>query len=129
MSAPRLTATPDTCFWGYFDATEPSVLSVEPGDTVTIEAVTHHSGDAPDLLMDEGVTAIGDCTAPEKQALGVYITIGPIEVRSVQPGYTLRVDLLSMTPRMPYGSNCAAGGGGALSRAVQQGAHHHLRIR
>jgi hypothetical protein len=49
-----LSATPDTCFWGYLDATEPAVLSVDPGDIITIEAVTHHAGDAPDLMMDVG---------------------------------------------------------------------------
>jgi acetamidase/formamidase len=36
---------------------------------------------------------------------------GPIEVRGARPGDTLRVDLLEMTPRLPYGSNCAANWG------------------
>ena len=33
---------------------------------------------------------------------------GPIDVRGAEAGGTLRVDLLSMTPRLTYGSNCAA---------------------
>jgi acetamidase/formamidase len=107
----RLNATPDTCFWGYLDASEAPVLQVESGDTITIEAVTHHSGDAPDLLMDEGVKAIWDGIAPETRTPGVHIMTGPIEVAGAKPGDTLRVDLLSMTPRMPYGSNCAANWG------------------
>ncbi|WP_206537649.1 acetamidase/formamidase family protein [Ilumatobacter nonamiensis] len=106
-----MTATPDSCFWGYLDADEQPVLSVDPGETITIEAVTHHSGDAPDLLMDDGVRAIWDGIAPETRTPGVHIMTGPIEVRGAKPGDTLRVELLSMTPRMPYGSNCAANWG------------------
>ena len=107
----RLIATPDSCFWGYLDAAEQQVMSVDPGETVTIEAVTHHSGDAPDLLMDDGVKAIWEGIAPDTRAPGVHIMTGPIHVRGATPGDTLRVELLSMTPRMPYGSNCAANWG------------------
>jgi len=111
MSPTRLPATPDTCFWGYLDADEPRVLSVAPGEAVTIEAVTHHSGDAPDLMMDDGLQAIWDGIAPEARTPGVHIMTGPIEVEGAKPGDTLRVELLSMSPRMPYGSNCAANWG------------------
>ncbi|MGA9279243.1 acetamidase/formamidase family protein [Ilumatobacter sp.] len=107
----RLIATPETCFWGYLDADEAPVLSVDPGETITVEAVTHHSGDAPDLMMDDGVRAIWDGIAPETRTPGVHIMTGPIEVRGAQPGDTLRVELLSMSPRMPYGANCAANWG------------------
>ncbi|MEP1123288.1 MAG: acetamidase/formamidase family protein [Ilumatobacter sp.] len=107
----RLIATPDTCFWGYLDASEQPVMSVAPGETVTIEAITHHSGDAPDLLMDDGIRAIWDGIAPETRAPGVHIMTGPIEVQGARPGDTLRVELLSMTPRLAYGSNCAANWG------------------
>ena len=54
----RLAATPETCVWGYIDRDTPAVLEVDPGDIIEIEAVTHHAGDAPDLLMDDGIRAI-----------------------------------------------------------------------
>ena len=54
----HLAATPDTCVWGYIDRATPAVLEVDPGDIIEIEAVTHHAGDAPDLLMDDGIRAI-----------------------------------------------------------------------
>jgi len=107
----RLTATPDTCYWGYLDRDQPTVLEVDPGDEVVVEAVTHHAGDAPDLLMDEGVTKIWDGIPESERAPGVHIMTGPIHVRGAEPGDTLRVELLSMTPRLPYGSNCAANWG------------------
>lgn len=107
----RLTATPDTCYWGYLSSDEPAVLQVESGTELTIEAVTHHSGDAPDLLMDDGVRAIWDGIAEADRAPGVHIMTGPIEVIGARPGDTLRVEILSMTPRLQHGSNCAANWG------------------
>jgi acetamidase/formamidase len=106
-----LRATPETTFWGYIDQSQPPVLTVDPGDTVHVEAVTHHSGDAPDLMMDEGVRAIWDASAPETRGPGVHILTGPIHVRGAEPGDTIVVRIIDMKPRMPYGSNCAANWG------------------
>jgi acetamidase/formamidase len=54
-----LRATPETCFWGFFDAARPPVLRVRSGDLVRIETLTHQAGDAPDLMMDDGVKEKG----------------------------------------------------------------------
>ncbi len=104
----RLAATPDTCYWGYLDAAQPAAMTVEPGAELWIEAVTHHAGDAPDLLMDDGISAIWDAIAPASRAPGVHIMTGPIYVAGAQPGDTLRVEILDVRPRLAYGSNCAA---------------------
>ncbi len=111
MSSHHLAATPDSCFWGYLDATQEPVLTVADGDTVTLEAITHHSGDAPDLLMDDGVKAIWDGIPEADRAPGVHIMTGPIEVVGAEPGDRLVVEVLSTTPRLRYGSNCAANWG------------------
>jgi acetamidase/formamidase len=103
-----LKATPDTCYWGYLDRDQPPVLSIDPGDVVDIEAVTHHAGDAPDLMMDDGLRAIWAAIPQEKRAPGVHVMTGPIEVRGARPGDTVVVRILEMRPRLPYGSNLAA---------------------
>jgi acetamidase/formamidase len=107
----RLTATPDTCYWGYLDGDEPSTFEVDPGTELWIEAITHHAGDAPDLLMDEGIEAIWAGIPVEERSPGVHVMTGPIDVRGARPGDTLRVEILEMRPRLPYGSNCAANWG------------------
>ena len=56
----RLTAAPEHCFWGFLDPALEPVLTVDDGTELTIEAVTHHAGDAPDLMMDDGMRAIWD---------------------------------------------------------------------
>jgi acetamidase/formamidase len=107
----HLTATPDTCFWGYFDQAQTPVLEVESGDIIRVEAVTHHAGDAPDLLMDEGIEAIWAGIPEDTRTPGVHIMTGPIAVAGAEPGDTLVVRILDMTPRLPHGSNCAANWG------------------
>ena len=52
----ELRATPATVHWGYFDAALAPVLTVANGDIVRVEAMTHHAGDAPELMMDAGIT-------------------------------------------------------------------------
>ena len=106
-----LAATPDTCYWGYLDAAQPPALKVESGAVIDIEAVTHHSGDAADLMMDDGVRAIWDAIDPADRTPGVHIMTGPIDVVGAEPGGSLLVRILAMQPRVRYGSNCAANWG------------------
>ncbi len=103
-----LTAAPDTCFWGFLDRELEPVLTVQSGAVIDVQAVTHHAGDAPDLLMDDGVRAIWDGIPPEERAPGVHIMTGPVAVEGARPGTTLLVRILDLAPRVPYGSNCAA---------------------
>lgn len=103
-----LEATPETCFWGYFSSDQPPVMRVASGAQVVVEAVTHHAGDAPDLMMDDGIRAIWDGIPAAERTPGVHIMTGPIEIEGAEPGDALRVDILEMAPRLRYGSNCAA---------------------
>jgi acetamidase/formamidase len=97
--------------WGYFDAALAPVLKVRSGDLIQAEAITHHAGDAPDLMMDEGVTAIFQGVPESDRNPGVHIMTGPIWIEDAEPGDMLEVRYLSMTPRNPYGSNLAANWG------------------
>ena len=110
-NAQVLPATPETCFWGYLDRDQPPVMEVDSGAVIAIEAVTHHSGDAADIMMDDGVRAIWDAIDPAERAPGVHIMTGPIHVRGARPGDAILVKILDMEPRFRYGSNCAANWG------------------
>jgi acetamidase/formamidase len=103
-----LRATPATCYWGYLDRDQPPVLAVDPGDVVEIEAVSHHAGDAPDLMMDDELRALWAAIPQVTRAPGVHLMTGPIEVRGARPGDAVVVRILDMRPRLPYGSNLAA---------------------
>src|SRR5881296_2693114 len=87
----QLRATPDTCFWGFFDSSRPPVLEVRSGDLVRVETLTHQAGDAPDLLMDAGVEAVYRGIPRAERGPGVHIMTGPIRVAEAEPGDTLEV--------------------------------------
>src|SRR6478736_7950489 len=99
----RVPATPSTVHWGYFDPRLEPVLTVSPGDLVAIETLTHHAGDAPDLLMDAGITDVFDRVTD--RGPGPHLLTGPIAVDGAGPGDVLQADILEATPRLPYGSN------------------------
>jgi acetamidase/formamidase len=92
--------------WGFFDPRLPPALTVTSGDLVAIETLTHHAGDAPDLLMDAGIRDVFERV--RDRGPGPHILTGPIAVAGAQPGDVLQVDILQAAPRLPYGSNLAA---------------------
>ena len=100
-----LPATPATVHWGYFDPSLEPALTVRSGDFVRIEALTHHAGDAPDLLMDEGIERV--FAEVDDRGPGPHLLTGPIAVAGARPGDTLQVDILEARPRLSYGSNFA----------------------
>jgi acetamidase/formamidase len=101
----ELAATPQTVHWGYFDHAIEPVLTVASGDLVRIETLTHHAGDAPDLLMDEGIERVFEEVLD--RGPGPHLLTGPIAVAGAAPGDVLQVEILSAEPRLPYGSNLA----------------------
>jgi acetamidase/formamidase len=107
----HLRATPRTVHWGYFDAALAPALRVKSGDLIHAESITHHAGDAPDLMMDETVSAIFREVPESDRNPGVHIMTGPIAIDGAQPGDLLEVRYLKMTPRCAFGSNLAANWG------------------
>ena len=110
----QLMATPKTVHWGYFDAALAPVLRVKSGDLVQAEAITHPAGDAPELMMDEGVTAIFTGIPEADRNPGVHIMTGPIYVEDAQPGDMREVRYLEMVPRFAFGSNLTRTGNHAF---------------
>ncbi len=102
----RLPATPATVHWGFFDRARPPAVTVSSGDLVEVEAITHQAGDAPDLLMDEGIERV--FAEVQDRGPGPHLLTGPIAVTGARPGDVLQVDILDAAPRLPYGVNLAA---------------------
>tara|TARA_Y200000002_G_scaffold365579_1_gene355672 strand:- start:161 stop:1243 length:1083 start_codon:yes stop_codon:yes gene_type:complete len=106
-----IRATPDSCHWGYFSASVPPALTIDSGDLIQAEAITHHAGDDPDLMMDAKIQALWDGIPETDRHPGVHIMTGPIYVRDAKPGDMLEIHYLKMKPRFSYGSNLAANWG------------------
>ena len=102
----HLAATPGNVHWGYFDQSLAPALTVPSGALVAVQTVTHHAGDAPDLLMDEGIATLFDQVTD--RGPGPHILTGPIAIEGASPGDVLEARILSLEPRLDFGSNLAA---------------------
>lgn len=100
-----LRSTAETVKWGLFDASVPPVLTVEPGEVVTIETL---SGEPWDLPEDGGFAVL-----PEHRAVldgcergpGCHLVTGPVAVRGARPGDALAVEILDIRLRQDWGWN------------------------
>jgi acetamidase/formamidase len=119
---------PDRISWGKLPNrdTDP-VAVVRSGDVVTIDTVSHEG-----VLEDQGRDPrgyFGGFGVPDDQVLrdaigvarlavhdgpGPHVVTGPVAVRGARPGDVLRVDVLDLALRVPYGVISSRHGKGAL---------------
>lgn len=103
-----LPATPDTVQWGWFDVNEKPKLTIESGDTVSVETWYHaldkikptpedHKLQGPD--MDELARL-----RKQNDGGGPHSITGPIFVNGAEPGDTLEIRILKIVPK-PYAQN------------------------
>jgi acetamidase/formamidase len=124
-----LPATPETVLWGRLPcAADQPVMSVASGAVVTIDTLSHEGllpdqgqdplaffaleGVPPELVLDDLVRIAAEATHDE--ADGPHVVTGPIAVHGAQPGDLLRIEVLALEPRVPYGVVSNRHGRGAL---------------
>ncbi|MBS0124340.1 acetamidase/formamidase family protein [Thetidibacter halocola] len=118
----RLTASPKTCAWGYFDATLPPAIEIESGETIVIETV---SG-SPDHLPPAGQgfhvpPELLEIHAKSPRQLPGHILTGPVAVRGAMPGDVLEVRILDIALRQNWGWNIIRPLAGTLPEDFQTG--------
>jgi acetamidase/formamidase len=86
----KLDATPETTV-DVFSAEQPPVLTIDPGDTLTVHSLDASGYLSPQTTPGEQQPRMFD------QARGHCLT-GPIAVRGAEPGTVLAVRLQSLTP-------------------------------
>jgi acetamidase/formamidase len=130
-----LRSTPDEIRWGYLPAlgSDP-VLRMRSGETITIDTVSHEGiledqgrdpvsyfrghGVPRDQVLDDAVAIARDYTRTTRNfdLDGPHVVTGPVYVDSAEPGDVLKIEMLSMLPRVPYGVISSRHGKGALPR-------------
>ncbi|HEX7969940.1 MAG TPA: acetamidase/formamidase family protein [Stellaceae bacterium] len=113
----RVRCGPETVHWGYLWGAAEPVLRVNPGDTITVDTLSHE-GILPDQGHPETFFArfgvgkdevladlVGVYTKVQHSGLGPHVVTGPIAVAGAEPGDVLAVHVLEAVPRVPYGVN------------------------
>ena len=125
-----LPSRPDQALWGWLpNALTAPVLEVDSGDTVTIDTVSHEG-----ILEDQGrdpVRYLAEFGVRESEVLtdavemaengpaheiddGPHVVTGPIAVSQARAGDVLRIDVVDLVQRAPYGFISMRHGFGAL---------------
>jgi acetamidase/formamidase len=102
----HLSATPETCHWGYFDGGMKPVLSVMSGDRVTIECLSGNPDQLPPA--DSGMTVLPDhreVMDKVPKGSGNHILTGPVYVQDAEPGDVLEVRIIDIELRQDWGWN------------------------
>jgi acetamidase/formamidase len=97
-------ATPQTVRFGMFDAAFEPVLTVESGDTVTLECM---SG-GPEVMPEPGAgfdipEALQAIHAAKLERIGPHILTGPVAVAGAEPGDMLEVRIERVEPTANWG--------------------------
>ena len=122
---------PETVSWGWFPLDKPPVLTIDSGDTVHIDTLSHAGAtqdDHPDLSLgllgvtpDEILPDVLDFWASRpgrpREGRSGHIITGPIAVRGAEPGDVLEIEVLEIETRVPYGVNNTSPTGGVFSPA------------
>ncbi len=132
-----LPAAPANVLWGRLPCRlDAPVLSVAAGTTVTIDTLSHegiledqgrdplayftgHGVPAASVLGDAIEIAAGRGHDPATD--GPHVVTGPIRVEGAHPGDLLKVTVVCLSPRVPYGVISNRHGRGALAGELPRG--------
>jgi acetamidase/formamidase len=129
--------TPETAIIGHFSATKAPVISVPSGAIVSIDGgggVRWENGKATigdAWLKENGIPATLESCPPLRETARVlaetprapgipsgHLLVGPVYVQGAEPGDTLEVRILDVSPRIPYGTVVVMPGKGGLADSV-----------
>ena len=126
---PHLAATPQTVRIGQFDATFPPVLSVQSGETVTVECVSGRPSVLPapesGLIVPEALAAI---LAAYPAPPAGHIVTGPIAVEGAETGDTLEIRIEAIEPGANWGYNVIRPLAGTLPEDFHETVLMHIAV-
>jgi acetamidase/formamidase len=125
-----LPAVADEVLWGWLpNAATPARATIDNGETITIDTLSHEGlledqGRAPvpylaqfgverPGVLDDAVAVAGG-GMPHDFHDGPHVVTGPIHVKGARVGDLLKIDVLDLAERVPYGFISSRHGYGAL---------------
>jgi acetamidase/formamidase len=131
QAAHYLPASIENVLWGRLPcATDTAVLTIDSGDEVTIDTLSHEGvledqgrdpaaffaghGVARENVLDDAIALAASGHPRDAKIDGPHVVTGPIRIRGAKPGDLLKMTVLEATPRVPYGVISNRHGRGAL---------------
>ncbi|MBU6291677.1 MAG: acetamidase/formamidase family protein [Burkholderiales bacterium] len=131
-------STLSTIKWGYLpNQLDAPVLQVPSGAMVVFDTVSHEGlledqgrdalkyfsskGVAPNMVLNDAIAITRSSLPHDFVKDGPHIVTGPIAIQGAQPGDVLKVEILAVTPRVPYGVISNRHGKGALPGEMPEG--------
>src|SRR5229473_260790 len=90
-----LKATPETVQWGWLDPKEPPKLTIDPGDTVSIETLMHAKDQIQKGTSMEKIVELRKANPGG----GPHSLTGPVYVNGAEPGDVLEIRILKIVPK------------------------------
>jgi acetamidase/formamidase len=126
-----LRSTTDTVRWGTLpNRTARPVLTVSSGSVLTVDTVSHEGiledqgrdpvtyfgdhGVRPDRVLTDARAIATSSMSHDFNADGPHIVTGPVAVQGARPGDVLKIEVLDLRMRVPYGVVSNRHGKGAL---------------
>ncbi|MFG2075315.1 Acetamidase/formamidase [Nonomuraea maritima] len=134
-----LPTTRDTAIWGYFPTDRAPVLSVDSGTVVTVDAVNQFGVPSPEgpvayferlgVPAGEVLPELAEIAKnPRPAGSSGHVITGPVEVRGAEPGDVLQIDIIDLSPRVPYGVNSSGPGSGVCGDLLDTASVRLLRL-
>ena len=125
---PYVPSRPDTLSWGWYPVDKPPVLTIESGDTVRIDTLSHAGstqrehpaaylrglGVAPEHVLPDVIDFWGSRDGRPREGRSGHVITGPIGVAGATPGDMLEIQILELVTRVPFGINNTGSGAGVF---------------
>ena len=110
---------PETVTWGWFPINRPPILTIQSGDTVRIDTLSHAGatqdedpatflgslGVGPEEILPDVLDFWKSRPPRPREGRSGHIITGPIYIDGAEPGDVLEVQILELNTRVPYGIN------------------------
>ena len=127
----HVPSRPETVTWGDFPLDRAPVLRMESGQTVRIDALSHAGatqseepvaymaslGVPAHEVLDDAIAFWASRDGRPREGRSGHVITGPIYVEGADPGDVLRVEMLALETRVPWGVNSTRATGGVFSSA------------
>ncbi|MET0290717.1 MAG: acetamidase/formamidase family protein, partial [Steroidobacteraceae bacterium] len=125
VAAPRIDhhvrLTPQNAVFGNFPIQKPEILTIKSGETVKIDtgggAGWRAENLEPDVWLKKNGIAVDSSYPPIRESIEVWdkatryagiqaghYLVGPINIEGAEPGDSIEIRIVSVVPRIPYGT-------------------------